>query len=441
VSEYQLVQASPDSRVGFQCYGAARELWRDKSPEVIIAGPFETGKTMAALHKLHTTLCKYPKAQGLILRKTYKSLINSAIVTFDKKVLPYPPEHPLCPVQPFGGKKPEWYDYPNGSRLYLGGMDVADKFLSSEFDMIYVNQAEELALSEWELLTGRATGRAGNMPYAQIMGDCNPSFPEHWIQTRQGLKVLYSNHEDNPILFDPETGEITEQGKETMKRLDALTGIRYKRGRQGLWVQSEGVVFDNFDQQYNVTEEAEYNPNLPVRWGVDDGYVYGEGPGTASYHPRVILFGQQTPQGGINIFDEYVQCGELAEVTLVNVCRPLQDADKHDATRYWQYNMPELAAVDSSATQLRARIGSCGIMHSGGTHKVSEGIKLVRGLICDSQGVRQLKIHPRCVNLIRELQSYAYADNTRGVVAGEPAPKKLDDHCCDALRYLAWSWK
>jgi phage terminase large subunit len=312
--------------------------------------------------------------------------------------------------------------------LVLAGMDRPGKALSSEYDLIYVNQAEELLLSTWEILTGRATGRAGHLGNPQLFGDCNPSYPEHWIKKRDTIKLIPSHHEDNPVLFDPDTGEITEQGVKTMEVLYSLTGLRKKRGLLGLWVQAEGVVYDNFDEQLNVSVDAEYDPNLPVRWGVDDGYVYGDGPGHANYHPRVFLLGQPTSQGGLNIFYEYVKAGELSEVSVDNVLA-------------LDYKRPDLAMVDSAAAELRGRIGAKGIMHSGGTHQVSEGIKVVRYYICDGKGVRLLQIHPRCVNLIMEMQSYRYDERSHSVKAGERAPLKIDDHCVSALRYLIWGMK
>lgn len=425
----------------FDWYGGAAELMECPDHEAIISGPYETGKTIAALVKLHTILWHTPNVQALMIRQTYNDLIYSAVVTFENKVLPYPSNHPDCPVTVYGGKSPSWYDYPNGSRLTLAGMDRPGKVLSSEYDMIYVNQAEELLLSTWETLAGRTTGRAGHLDNPQLFGDCNPSYPEHWIKKREQITLIPSHHEDNPVLFDHETGEWTEQGEKTMEVLRGLTGLRRKRGYKGLWVQAEGVVYDNFDEQYNVSVDAEYNPDLPLRWGVDDGYVCGDGPGNANYHPRVILFVQRTAQGGLNVVDEYVACGELAETTLQNVAgHLLPDYDPNLATRYWKYKKPEGAAVDSSATQLRAAIGKYGILNFGATHKVNEGIKVIRELTCDAQGVRQIKYHPRCKHTIREKQTYAYADNSRGVVAGEPAPKKIDDHCMDAERYVAWRW-
>ena len=72
------------------------------------------------------------------------------------------------------------------------------------------------------------------------------------------------------------------------------------------------------------------------------------------------------------------------------------------------------------------------------THKVQEGIKNVRRLICDGQGVRLLRIHPRCKNLTSELQSYHYDDGSKVAVVGEQKPAKLDDHGPDCLRYMTW---
>jgi uncharacterized Zn-finger protein len=184
--------------------------------------------------------------------------------------------------------------------------------------------------------------------------------------------------------------------------------------------EDAGAVYDTFSFD-NVTTEAEYNPELAVYWGVDDGYVYGDGPGSANYHPRVILLAQYTDIGGIHIFAEYAQCGELSEVSIANV-------------RAMGYPDPFLVYADSSAAELRGRLStSAGLQTFGATHKVNEGIKNVRRLICDGQGVRLLKIHPRCTGLIQELQMYRYDMHNNGQ---EPKPLKLDDHHNDCLRYL-----
>jgi phage terminase large subunit len=231
-------------------------LWDNTEHECVIAGPSETGKTYAALHKLHNLMLTHKGSQAAIVRKTYQSMHGSVLQTY-RRILGKDTN-----VHSFGGEKPEWFDYPNGSRVFVGGMDNPQKVLSSERDFIFVNQAEELDLGDWETLTTRCTGRGGVAPFAQIFGDCNPGPSTHWILNRPSLRVLYSHHEDNPTLFD-DSGQITEQGERTMQVLDALTGVRYKRLRLGLWVGAEGMVYEEWNREDHVKSEEQLR-----EWGI-----------------------------------------------------------------------------------------------------------------------------------------------------------------------------
>jgi phage terminase large subunit len=228
-------------RAGFSPRGGALDLWRCRDHEVMLSGPAETGKTYSCLQKLNALAWKYPGSQSVVIRKTLSSLYTSVLKTY-KNVL-----GAGSPVVFYGGEKPEWADYPNGSRVYFAGMDNATKALSSERDFIYVNQSEELTVEDWETLTTRCTGRAANAPYAQIFGDCNPGPPTHWILHRPSLKVFESRHEHNPTLFD-EAGNITPRGAKSLAVLDRLTGVRKQRLRYGRWVQAEGAVYEAWDR-------------------------------------------------------------------------------------------------------------------------------------------------------------------------------------------------
>lgn len=268
---YEIQEHPPESDTGYRGYGSAATFWECKDKECVIAGPAETGKTLVALDKLDTLMWIFPGAQGAIIRKTRASMTGSVLQTYERKVL-----GTNSPVKAMGGSHAEWYQYPNGSRVFVGGMDNADKVLSSERDVIYVNQAEELLLDDWEKLCTRATGRAGNMPYAQIFGDCNPGPSTHWIKQRAQsgrLTFFESRHEDNPILFDPDTHEITEQGRRTMDVLDSLTGVRYKRLRLGLWVSAEGMVYEDYDPALHLIDRFP----IPKEWAryrvIDFGFT------------------------------------------------------------------------------------------------------------------------------------------------------------------------
>jgi hypothetical protein len=127
---YVILEAPADSTVeGYQPYGVAADLWMCKAHEVIVSGPAETGKTRAALEKLNALLWKYPKAQAVMVRKRYTDMPGSCIQTWEKKVL----GDSLSdngPITKFGGEKPQFYDYPNKSRLWIGGLDNPGKTLS-----------------------------------------------------------------------------------------------------------------------------------------------------------------------------------------------------------------------------------------------------------------------------------------------------------------------
>jgi phage terminase large subunit len=232
----------------------------------MLSGPSETGKTYSCLQKLNALSWKYPGAQSVVIRKTLASIYTTVLKTF-RNVLGQ-----STPVRPYGGEKPEWLDYPNGSRVYFAGMDNPNKALSSERDFIYVNQAEELVLDDWETLTTRCTGRAANAPYSQIFGDCNPGPPTHWIKHRPSLTFFESRHEDNPTLFDDD-GKITNRGVKTLAILDRLTGVRKERLRHGRWVQVEGVVYEGWDRAVHLVEPFE----IPAHWrrfrAIDFGFT------------------------------------------------------------------------------------------------------------------------------------------------------------------------
>lgn len=387
---------------GLDLRGAAQVLWRSKDHEVIICGPAETGKTYAALNLLDTRMWKYKGAQAAIVRKTYKSALPSVIQTYAKKVINQDV------VQAYGGERPEWFDYPNGSRVWVAGMDNADKVLSSERDFIYVNQAEELTLGDWETLGTRATGRAGNAPYAQLFGDCNPAGQRHWIRERATsgqLKLLESKHRDNPNLFT-EDGQRTAQGERSLAALNALTGVRRKRLLEGEWATAEGAVYETFSHDTHVkdTEWTHYS-----RWimALDEGFT----------NPAVILQIGLDADGRLHIAREFYERNRL-EADVVATC-----ADWNRERRV------EFAAVDAAAAGLIAALVKKGIRAEPHKGRVLDGIAAVQErLKVQGDGLPRLTVDPSCVNTINEFESYVWKPE-------RDEPVKDNDHALDALRY------
>lgn len=391
---------------------------KDESYTVLLTGSAGGGKSRIGLEMLHQYMQKFPGATGLMMRKA-REWSEKSIAPFMRQTVIGRTGRAVAVHK----KADKLFQYANGSTLYYGGMRDDDQRESVRsiggdggLDIALFEEANAFTEDDYNEIIGRVRNTAGS--YRQIILITNPDAPTHWINRRLIIggesKVYYSSAKDNP-----------HNAPEYIANLELMTGLLYERLVLGKWVQAEGVVFDNFDPRYNVSTDAEYNPDYRVILGLDDGYVKGQGVGSLSYHPRVVLFCNITPQGGVNVFDEYVATEELSEQTIAAIlAKP--------------YKRPDIAYVDSSASELKTRLHIAGIMATGGTHPVGEGIKNLRRLICDGQGVRMLKVHPRCTHLIREMASYRYDDKSKQVNAGEPKPLKIDDHSLDALRYCTF---
>lgn len=209
--------------------------------------------------------------RGLLLRQTQTSLTSTGLVTYRERVL-----DPLDRVTFYGGSaaQPPQYRYPNGSCLMLGGLDKPTKVMSSEYDLIYIQEATEVAEAAWEQCTTRL--RNGVMPYQQLLADCNPSAPSHWLKQRANrgaTLLLESRHEDNPLLWDVARGVWTAVGAAYIAILNALSGVRKLRLRFGIWAAAEGLVFDGWDPSIHLIDSFPIPVEWPRYWVIDFGWT------------------------------------------------------------------------------------------------------------------------------------------------------------------------
>lgn len=387
----------------YELRGGCKELVASTEKQVIIAGPSDAGKTVAACLKAHSLCLRYPNCQGAIVRKTYASMTGTVLQTFKRIAVNEG-------VSIYGGEHPQWFDYENGSRIWIGGMDNPDKVLSSERDFIYCNQVEELPQTDWEILSTRTTGRNAVVPHAQIFGDCNPGGSKHWIRElgKSGVvRLLVSTHKDNPTIYN-EDGSLTASGEARLLALSNLTGIRRKRLFEGVWATAEGAIYDNFDAAIHV----KIRPDVElVRWflTLDEGFT----------NPAVILRVGEDGDGRWHVAREFYQSGVLQE-TVVKTSKAWFDE--------WKC---ELATVDESAAGLIADLKSVWVRAVGGKGRVLDGIQRIQNrLKVQADGRPRLTIDPSCVNLINEMESYIWKPE-------KDVPVKDNDHACDSLRYLS----
>jgi PBSX family phage terminase large subunit len=404
----------------YQPFGAASELMKYRGREVLLGGPAGTGKSRACLEKLSFVAYHKP-IRAAIVRKVRKTLTQAALVTFEKKVLP----------QPSGVRfwtEDQEYRYPSGAVIALAGLDDPEKIKSTEFDLIYVQEATELDELDWELLVSRL--RNGVLPYQQIIADCNPADPYHWLKQRcdrGACLLLDSSHRDNPVLFDHATAEWTEFGRNYLATLDALSGYLHKRLRLGLWVAADGMFFTEWDPETHVVDPFEIPAHWPRWTSTDYGFAA----------PWCTLWYARDPEGErpVYVYREKYASGlrdeEQAQmIALANtgerIVTNVLDPSMFNART--EQNRPSIA-------QVYADNGVWPIIPGHNNRRT--GWAVVRRALAFGDGVppRLRVFRNHCPNLERTLPAMVHDPLDPEDVADKLRGTKTEDHAPDSLRY------
>lgn len=420
--------------------GTALDAIHSRVPELVVSGPAGTGKSRALLEKLHLMMLANPGARGLIVRKVLASLGSTGLVTWREHVIPEAERTGVISYYGGSAQHPAQYRYRNGSTVTLGGMDKPTKIMSSEYDVIYVQEATELNVTDWESLTTRL--RNGKITFQQLMADCNPDMPTHWLYQRAnsgGSLMLHSKHEDNPRLY-ADDGELTVQGASYIDALDRLTGVRKERLRHGRWVAAEGLIYEGYDPNIHIRKIAEPPDSWPRYWAVDFGYT----------NPFVLQWWAQDDDGRLHLYRELYQTQGLVED---HARKALELVTRKDGT--WKEPRPRAIICDHDAEDRATLERHLGLGTIAAQKTVSDGIQAVQARLRPAGDGRpriyfsptalvsrdpELESAKKPCGLIEELPGYVWDRAKEGSAAAEKAPKeeprKVDDHGCDAMRYV-----
>lgn len=428
-------QPPPETRP-YAPRGAAERLFYCQKPELCIHGPAGTGKSRAAYEKLHLCAMKYPGMRGLILRKTRASVTQSSLVTFEEEVLPVG-----SPIKAGAGRAHrQSYKYPNGSEIVVGGLDNADRVMSTRYDMALFEEAIECDVSDWEKVNSRLRQPENPpMPYQQAIAMCNPGPQTHWLRQRMdagGMVEFASRYEDNPVYWDRQAGKWTEAGAKYIAILDRFTGVRYKRLRLGLWVAAEGQIWANFDPKVHIIDSWT-DPLDPICWhfaSVDWGY---DRPGV------ILVWGVTRKRKAILVREVYMSEKNTdwwteCAVRLQNqyeirsfVCDPSRP-DNIDLFNHRLYQVddrncaiPANNKFEAGANIVRDRLA---IGPDG-----KPGVYFMRNALDEVD--ERMVAEKSATKLVDEIPDYTFREIKPGQRSKEEPAPGLDDHGCDAFRY------
>ena len=404
----------------YRPHGGALALFSCRAREVLLEGPADTGKSRACLTKGHFCALKYPGMRWAIARKTRRSITESVQVTFDRFVN-------VPRVARLWGDLE--YRYANGSVCVLLGLDDPEKQKSSEYDLVFVNEANELTAEDWEILVTRVSGRGATMPYTQLVGDLNPTDPGHHLYTREAaghITTIPSRHEDNPSITP-----------ERIAALDALTGYRYQRLRLGLRVAAEGMFFPEFNPELHTCAPFPIPAHWPRWTGTDYGYRAPFAHYAAARDPetrRIYLFREiyaaglrdheQAAEITRRIRDERADLGVPREATLY--ARHVGDPSMFNSR-------PEADLPSIASAYWRAGIR----LQKAGNNRRS-GWQVVRAALAHGpdRAARLQIFRGRCPHLERTLPAMVHDPLDPEDLATRVDHQDAEDHAVDALRYL-----
>jgi len=437
----------------YKAIGGAAEFFMCEDKEVLCESGAMTGKSHSLLRKADWVAKKYPGCRQFFARDTRKSMTESILVEFESSVLW--PGHPAITGTASRGHRPS-YVYPNGSEIALFGLDDPGDHMSTQYDRGYVFEATQVKQGAWEDLLSRM--RNGKTPYHQLVADCNPGPRGHWLNKRfpadrrevlgpdgevvHAQKRILYRHEDNPRLYDNETGEWTQFGREYIYgTLYALTGAKRERLLYHKWVSEEGQVWPEYDPEVHCIYRKDVPPLVVHYASMDFGYnaagciqVWGFDKEQRGYRVAEIL------RRGWTI-DQWAEQAEKLQEEF-KFFRGVADAARPDDIALLNKRLRLARGVESVFT---ACDKSKGILH---------GVDIVRDafrkdglgkprLYLVKDASREIDENRRAARLPLcwedEIDSYVFKKNEEGKEIRDEPDKSTPHDACDTARYL-WTY-
>ena len=243
---------------------------------------------------------------------------------------------------------------------------------------------------------------------ARILCDTNPDIPTHWLKTD-----YIDNHDPKARIkaFSFTIDDNTFLAKDYVEALKAATprGMFYDRSILGQWVTGEGIVYQDFDKETMLINEAP--KNLDYYCGVDWGFAEG--------HENVItVFGDDPDTDITYLLDIYSSTGKYIDYW-VKIAEQIQEKYGY-GINFW---------ADSARPEYVSYFQQNGIQARNADKSVMDGVEY-----CSSRiKLDKFRVLKSCSKpFLDDVYQYVW-DPVKGV------PKKEHDNVMDSFRYAVFN--
>jgi len=293
-----------------------------------------------------------------------------------------------------------------GSEIIFMGLDDPAKVKStSSIDFIVIEEALELDEEDF-IQVSLLLGRDKNIKNPQMMLLLNPEGETHWINQyffvlnkyEGDTLIIHSNMNDNDF--------VSEDWKQNLLNTVGQDDYYQKVWIEGIWAsRTTTAVFTNWKIDTEVSDNySDYNNAMS---GLDFGFTHSQ-----------VFLSLALVGDNIIIFDEIYQKHQTRD--------QLFEAVK---------NKPLPIIADSEDPRMITEMRSMGINVTGavkGRGSVKEGVDFLKRY--------NIKIHPKCVNTIKEFGAFSYfKDKKSGQILNEFV--QINDDCIAAARYATEQYR
>lgn len=381
-----------------------KKFWEFKGRYRVVKGSRASKKSKTTALWFITNMMKYPQANTLVIRKTYRTLKDSCFTELKWAI------HRL--------QVDDWWEIkespleltykPTGQKIYFRGLDDPLKVTSISVDIgslcwLWIEEAYEITKeSDFDVIDESIRGEVKEGLFKQITLTFNPWNEHHWIKKR------FFDIEDNDILAITTNYMcnewLDEADKKVFERMKKNNPRRYQVAGLGNWGIVDGLVYENWKEEKFDIDKIR---SLESAFGLDFGYTNDP---TAFFCGSIDLKNKK-----IYVFDELYKKGLSNKAIYENIEQMGYSKERITADSAEPKSIDELTGLG-----LR-RISSA----VKGKDSINNGIQFIQDF--------EIIIHPKCVNFITEISNYTWDEDKFGNKINKP----IDDfnHLMDAMRY------
>lgn len=293
----------------------------------------------------------------------------------------------------------------NGSKIMFRSADQPDRLRGLDLHWFEFDECAMAKKLAHDILLGRISQKRGCGFYTTTPKGYNWVYEElykPWENGDKDIEVIQFRSLDNPY-YPPEEIEKLKNKYNTeffMQELEAK------------FVLYSGLVYKDFARTIHTVKEIPYDKIKQYIAGVDWGYT----------NPSCILVIGIDGENNFYIVREYFEQNKVID-------------DIIDAGVRLKQKFPiEGFYCDPSEPAYIQQFKSAGLNAKEAENDIRPGINKVTELL----RTKKLFISDKCVNLIREFETYSYPE-TKDEKQPEEVPLKMNDHAMDALRYACMS--